>query len=318
MSVFACAGLAIAVSPPANAYLYWTTGVRPGVVDRAALNGSDVTTPFLAKPFSHGLIFGLALGGSEVYYSGDQGLIGRASLQGGEVEPFFTIPQPAPENLSEPIELDALSLAVGGGYVYWCTDIEFPHRGDYYDIGRATLGGSDIEPEFIKLASPVGPVRAYESYIYWHTQGAIGRARLNGSDVEPDLLTLGSTEFNGFTVAHGHIYWTSGHTVGRADLDGHDADPRFITHLGNVGAIAVAGGAIYWLEGAEGGSSRSHPTWIGRATIAGGGVRRHFITFLSNIPEPSRMRDLVADTESPTAPRRHPGRHRADHVKRKK
>ncbi len=260
------ATLFLALPASASAYLYWDVGEG---VTRANLNGSDMTTAFIQK--GSGGSIGLAIGDGYIYFSGYGGVIGRARLNGSDIDPnLVTLPQPVPENPSSQTERDASSLAVSDAYIYWTSDID--------SIGRAKADGGVVEPDFINLDAPTeGGVAADQGHVYWATEHAIGRANLDGSDAEPNFLSLGGTHLNGIAVGDGHIYWTvrGTHEIGRADLDGRHVNPRFITALGFVARPAVGGGYIYWhAEETLIGAGR---LWIARANLNGGDVRNTLI-----------------------------------------
>jgi hypothetical protein len=264
------ATLFLALPVSASAYLYWD--VSEGVT-RANLNGSEMTTGFIQK--GSGGSIGLAISDGYIYFSGYGGVIGRARLNGSDIDPdLVTLPQPVPENPSdqtERTERNASSLAVAGAYIYWASDIG--------GIGRAKAGGGGVEPYFIKLEAPAegGGPAVDAGHIYWASEHAVGRANLDGSDVEPDFLPLVGTHLNGIAVGDGHIYWTARetHDIGRADLDGRHVNPRFITALGFAAGPAVGGGYIYWH--AEETLTRGRRLWIARANLNGGDVRNTLI-----------------------------------------
>jgi hypothetical protein len=256
--------LVVLLPASASGYLYWSGGDE---VARANLNGSGLESGFIPK-LSTGVL-GVAVSTQYVYFAGEQGLIGRASLSGGDVDSdLFRIPQPAP-GLYEPVEVDAISLVVAGGHIYWSSSES--------SIGRASVDGGGIEPAFIKTEARVSALAVDASQIYWATERDIGRANLDGGGVEPDFIPLGAGTADGVAVADGHIYWTvfGGHSVGRANMDGRGVDPYFITGLDFVSDATVGGSYIYW-------QAREHEfglgrVWIGRANLDGGDVRKTLI-----------------------------------------
>jgi hypothetical protein len=274
--LFTLAALFCLRPAPAGAYLYW--GTESGVA-RADLNGHGLDTSFVRDPIEHNSTNGVALSGRYVYFGGNVGRVGRASLEGGNIEPdLFTIPQPAPESLLHSIEQDAHSLAVTETYIYWSGDGDLDGTEDGY-IGRATIAGGDIEPEFIKTDAPAHSITVYAGHLYWCTRHGIARANLNGSGVEPNFIPVeGPCQI---AVAGGYIYWSSflGQSIGRADIDGRAVDQRFITGLAHVFGVAVGGGYIYWdaEENPEDKLDRSGPVWTGRANINGTDIRQRFI-----------------------------------------
>jgi hypothetical protein len=240
--VFALAASILARPAPAGAYLYW--GVAGGIA-RADLDGGGLDTDFVRDPIERNPTGGVALSGRYIYFGGDNGLVGRADLSGGGVDPdLFTIPQSPPESPFHSIALDAVSLAVSETHIYWSSDDVSISAGR--SIGRATIDGGSIEPEFIKTEAPARAVTVYAGHIYWFTENGIARANLDGSNFEPNFIPMEG--ISGIAVDGDHIYWSSylGRSIGRANIDGRGVDPRFITRLAYVFGLAVGGGHIYW------------------------------------------------------------------------
>jgi hypothetical protein len=153
--------LVVLLPASASGYLYWSGGDE---VARANLNGSGLESGFIPK-LSTGVL-GVAVSTQYVYFAGEQGLIGRASLSGGDVDSdLFRIPQPAP-GLYEPVEVDAISLVVAGGHIYWSSSES--------SIGRASVDGGGIEPAFIKTEARVSALAVDASQIYWATERDMG------------------------------------------------------------------------------------------------------------------------------------------------
>ncbi len=161
-------------------HLYWLDqGPQPARADsvvRANLDGSGATPLIggLEKPCA------LAVGTEYIYWIGG-GYIGRATLDGTEVERRF-------------IHLAFLggecSLAVGADHLYW-------EAGG--SIARASLDGEEVEQGFIPSVGDLNGIAVDEGHVYWSTRpagiAAIGRAGLDGSRVEPTWIA-GSTSSN--------------------------------------------------------------------------------------------------------------------------
>jgi hypothetical protein len=257
--------LVLLLPASASGYLYWE---GDNGIARADLDGNGMETNFIPK--LKGINeSGVAVSSRYIYFGGVQGLIGRANLNGGDVDPdLFRIPQPVP-GLYEPVEVDAISLVVAGTHIYW-TSWES-------SIGRASVDGGGIEPAFIKTEAQDNALAVDAGHIYWATEHAIGRANLDGGGVEPDFISLGAAAADGVAVADGHIYWTvfGGHSIGRSNIDGRGVDPNFIAGLDFVSDAAIGGSYIYW-------QAREHEfglgrVWIGRANLNGGDVRKTLI-----------------------------------------
>ncbi len=137
---------------------------------------------------------------------------------------------------------------------------------------------------------------------------AVGRASLDGTDIRPDFITdLGSPVY-GMAADGNHIYWThdpfvSG-SIGGANFDGSDANDGLITPDGIVSAVTTDGTHLYWAEG--GGFERPK---IVRATSTRTGTSRAASTSSgTSAPRWGRRssgwRSTIATSTGPTAPSR--------------
>jgi streptogramin lyase len=229
-------------------------------------------------------------------------LVGRARLNGSDVDPdLISIPQPVPVEPSDPTELDAVSLAVSGAYVYWSSS-------GADSIGRANANGGDVDPGFIELGALTrGGIAVDEGHLYWATEDAIGRANLDGDDIEPDFLPLHDIHVNDIAVADGDIYWTAfeSHGIGRANIDGRHVNRHFITARGFPLAITVGGGGIYWdADETLIGAGR---LWIARAKLNGADAQNTMINITRYGASPLAADALGPGSESP--PTHHKPRH---------
>jgi hypothetical protein len=287
----ALAALALVVSAPTGAYVYWYG--NKGIA-RATLSGGEVDLSLV--PYQGDLREGIAVSNQYLYFGATNELIGRAALNGGDVDPGFIhilLPeQVIPSYADEARE----SLALGGGYIYWA--------GAHDEIGRASINASNVVPGFIQTESSVTAVAVDARHIYWAGGRSIGRASLDGSEVEPRFIRL-KEGTQGIAVADGHIYWSGSEDIGRANLDGSGVAPQFIAlprwGVSNVifSSLAAGGGYIYWFTAyAPGGMS-----WIGRAKLNGSGIQKTLI----NVTGDGFHGGLAADALGPTrAPRRAP------------
>lgn len=126
-------------------------------------------------------------------------------------------------------------------YIYWTQGFEG-------SIGRASLDGSDPDPDFITGPSvPQGlAVDSAHGHIYWADAGrwTIGRANVDGSGYQQDLI--GAFDPQAVTFDDNYVYYagsTGGfpfpYYIGRANLDGTEPD-RFINGYGSYPATGLA------------------------------------------------------------------------------
>ena len=203
-----------------DTYLYWTFDLPNGTIARAdKLDGGDSTPDFIATGARSNNV---AVNSQHIYWSTeDTAAIGRASINGGQVQPNF-IPGP----------LGFLTgLAVDGRHIYWSND---PSNGPPV-IGRANLDGTQVNPDLVTGDAPsdsFDDVFVHGNRLYWTSQnrGTIGTATINGKLVNQDFISGLSTP-NAVAVDAVHIYWSSdpqSSTIGSANLDGSNVQQNLI------------------------------------------------------------------------------------------
>jgi hypothetical protein len=155
-------------------------------------------------------------------------------------------------------------------------------------IGRMSLSGAFVNPDFIPNARHPCGVAVDGEHIFWGNLngnrggppvpgGGIGRANLDGSGVNQDLVP--NADFPcGVAINSTYVYWsnrgnpfggTPGDSIGRATLDGGGIDQTFIDTLNAPCGVAVDGSHIYW------GNYLNNS--IGRANLNGLNVELDFI-----------------------------------------
>jgi len=152
--------------------------------------------------------------------------IGRARHDGSSAQhAFLTIPG------TSAAQTGISSVAVDRKHVYWTNG---------QVIGRASLGGSNVQPTFIDLTgrvSGLGDLQVSDGKLYFRVERfsggvlrSIGRANSDGTNVVLDFVP-GVVQGAGLAVAGSHIYWDQGENVraiARAGLDGSRVDQHFI------------------------------------------------------------------------------------------
>lgn len=220
-----------------NGYLYWVDEVQ-GLIGRVKVDGSDMQPGFVSVPpgsqdlapisvtVSDAGIFWGTLG----RFSKQSGPIGRADLNGANVDPDFINTSPT-HSIGGPIANDS--------HIYWTGGRNFGSPTG--TIGRANVDGSGVNPELIVFpdadnSAQPGAISLSSSHIYWSravgSPNGIGRARLDGTEVEPLLFeTSENSDIHGTAVAGGYLYWSfSGEDgVGRANLNTGAVDQGFLS-----------------------------------------------------------------------------------------
>jgi hypothetical protein len=154
----------------------------------------------------------LAVAGDSIYWASAHLAIGRANVNGSEVNTRF-IATPGSGNVS--------ALAVAGRGLYWSIAS---------NIGRANLDGSGVESKVATVQNgAITGLAVSGNFIYWTTEfgHSIGRVRLNGRDEEPQFIAESGRAFSPIVIGR-YIYWRSfgfsnGHArawIRRANIDG--------------------------------------------------------------------------------------------------
>lgn len=194
-----------ATASSAGAYIYWSaaaTGLMRATNDGSQL-GFFVSTP----PRSDAV----AIDGKYVYWTSEDGRIGRADLSGANPNPDFIagLPSYLP------------GLAVNGTSIYWSS---------LTAIGRANIDGSGVNPTLIKTNHATG-LAADGQHIYWgeNELGWIGRANLDGSRATQTFVPAPGDPCS-VAVDFSHLYWSDagGNSIGRANLNGTGVEAKFI------------------------------------------------------------------------------------------
>lgn len=200
---------------------------------------------------------GASVAEAAVYWSNSNGALGRANLDGVEINQSFI---PLSAGINSPY-----GVVVDGTHIYWADS-------GANTIGRANLDGTGVDKSFIPAPNDPQGVAVDGSYIYWanYNDGTIGRANLNGTGVNQSFIST-SFGLEGVAVDSRYIYWTNlgGTTIGRANINGTGANPTFISGANKPDGIAVDSSYIYWAN--TNGN-------IGRATLDGSVVNQDFIT----------------------------------------
>lgn len=247
-----------------GAFIYWTDP-KANTIGRANINGTGADPDFIDEGVDNSQY--LAVDAGHIYWTNtgpldtegkpqdEEGTIGRANINGGEVEEDFI------EGASNP-----RGVAVGGEFLYWANaDNEGPD--ETRAIGRAKLGAGGaegVDQEFISLEdftpgakpTPEGlAVNALSIYATLNDNVELGylfRWDLNGAD-EKFLFDQQFTSLRGIALDSEHIYWAreDKDTIGRAKLDFSDPEREWIEDAGHPGGLAVNATHLFWSANQE-------------------------------------------------------------------
>ncbi|HEY4429228.1 MAG TPA: hypothetical protein VGN08_13580 [Solirubrobacteraceae bacterium] len=167
---------------------------------------------------------------------------------------------------------NARNVCVDASHIYWCNRATSA-------IGRAAIGGTAIEPEWVKTARVPQSIAVDSGHVYWGTDsdgnplgtrlGVVGRATIAGATVENEWLPVKAT--NGLValaVNASNIFWAAGRSIGRATIAGGSSENPWLTLEVEPYALALNGSNIFfgWGNG------------IGRATLAGAELNANWMT----------------------------------------
>ena len=255
----------------AGEYVYWanTFGHK---IKRSNLNGTEIDREFITG--LGGDVEGLATAGSHLYWSdqvnlvetsttdpGSGQVIGRANLEGGEVNTSFV----SGFNIECEYEVNCVApgyfdfhlgqLAANEEYLYVTmekltaiqgTTVTFQHPGG---IARVPLGGGAPDLEFIQGFGRVtpergywgeitpGPIAATKNYVYWREGGdstgqSIARADADGSNVRRALVCHYSNNDFSELIESEKIYrsWGGGLIANEGSEEVGDPSPDCALH----------------------------------------------------------------------------------------
>ena len=266
---------ALALQPAiANAYIYWAES-GGGEIGRANLDGSDPdphlffftqaddlavdaghvywTYPFDigiapigrvaldSSSFAPGFVSGtdyatsVAVDASHIYWGANFGTIGRADLNGSNVDPSF---------IADAGDGRVSGVAVDAGHVYWAHE-RHPRA---ETAGSAAPTSTARTPTSTSSQLPISRATSRST-----PSTSTGRAQPGGHDrprqprrfgPRPQLHRRGRGRTRSIAIDAGHVYWTRGRKIGRADLDGTNVDGAFIKFRQGDGVYGLNGLAV--------------------------------------------------------------------------
>lgn len=156
-------------------------------------------------------------------------------------------------------------------HIYWAN----PTTGY---IGRSSIGGTSVEPTWVKTSGGPNGVAVDAGHVYWadSTTKTIGRCSLAGGTIEGSWIKLTTNVPISVAVDAGHVYFCCGPAamtkIGRATIAGGSLEESWISTSKNPQGVGVDGTYVYWSN--RGGNS------IGRATLAGAAIEQEWISGL--------------------------------------
>lgn len=231
-----------------SAYVYWSEASPQGTIGRASSLGTPEPGGDWIPAGAEGC--GTAVDAGHVYWTTRSGRIGRAALDGSEVEPSFIT-----------LQGWACGVAVDSRYLYWA----YNSSGR---LGRASLDGNAVEPEWMSPGAGRGcGIAVNPTTVFWATTNGVYRAPLAGGPPTP--LSTATKNNCGIAVNAVHAYWATGEGFIERDLlSGGPPTAIVKAPLGPCG-VALDSRYVYW--------ANSQSDSIGRANLDGSAAEPRFL-----------------------------------------
>jgi hypothetical protein len=270
-----------------GSHVYWADPAG-GTIGRANLDGTGVDPAFIVPPAGEcevevkegkQLVFKkvsipstpryVAVDAGHIYWTNSGligelgrpapggGTIGRADINGGEVEPDFICGEDSTQPGKRLIN-DPQGVAVNSEHIYWANAaaLEPVDR----SIARAAIDGTEVKWDFQR---PLGNKEPYgvalsATHVYYdlneeeNNLGFIARTPLTGGAEESRFV--GEAGLRGTAIEGEHLYWTSQSegSIGRSDLELGNIEKKFIPITGKLNGLAANSEHLYWTANGEG------------------------------------------------------------------
>jgi len=245
LAAFLTLAASLILASGASAEVYWAnSGNGSGSTIGSSLNdGSGVDQSFITTVSGSDYFYprDVAVNSEHIFWSAGgpsfttPPAIGRASLDGSNVEPAF---------INDPGITYPNGIAVDSTYLYWVDS--------WADtIGRARLDGTEVDPDWVRLAFvgyvAYGGIAVDDQYLYWtfngndDGEGKIGRVEIDGSNPDPDFIT-GLWRPRSVEPNSEHLFWCDNQPgrLGRSGLDGSGVDEEFGADTAGYGCQGIA------------------------------------------------------------------------------
>ena len=227
-----------------DAYVYWLESRVLGFqasIGRAKLDGSEVNRNFITGLDAYSGA-GLAVDGQHIYWSTGYEGIGRADIDGQNVQNEYAPRHPGGGSIE--------GVAVDATHLYWTYDRR-QGTGARGDVFRAPLSDTSARELLVSVAYPEGPMQVAvdDAYVYFslYQSGWIGRADLDGANANLE-----------FVSTNGHP--NGGHPVGIALAP---APAPSLSSNADLAGLSLAEGA---LAPAFSAATTSYELQVGHAT----------------------------------------------------
>jgi len=154
-----------------STHVYWANAwPSPNTIGRSDLDGGNAQQSFITGPDVLG-VTGMALDSQFLYFVNRERFIGRARLNGSDVDPDWI------DTTEDTAIVDVIDVAVDNGHVYWSAYGATDGDGG---IGRADINGSNVQPDHVPNLYRPSSVAVDSTHIFWaeNQLNKIGRAHV--------------------------------------------------------------------------------------------------------------------------------------------
>ncbi len=265
----------------------------------AAIGTSSTSSGTIEDPdFIPKRAIGVAVDSEYVYWADPVGgTIGRAKLNGEDIDESFIVAGESKCTLEENVEIEPgvivieteevtapsspRYVAVDAGHIYWTNSGPADQEsGEPIDecgtIGRADVEGTpaSVEPEFVTGASNPQGIAVNAMHVYWANDGnfnelrSLGRAEVSdGGEAQQKFLSAKLTNTGGVALSPTRVYFAlneeDGGFIKSADLEGGDEKGLFIEGP-RIRGVAVDAGHVYWAHQGLGAIGRANLDLTGK------------------------------------------------------
>jgi virginiamycin B lyase len=209
-------------------YVYWANS-GTNSIGRAFANGAEPNPKFITGAL---VPEGVAVDANHIYWANGDGTIGRANLDGTNVQQHFINTGAGDLNLE--------GVASDGAHLYWANQ-------GANTIGLYNINSGGKFPNLITGAkAPVGVAvdndPPTDQHVYWVNSATdtIGRANLDGSGVKQSFVDVGvDTNPRWVAVDDPDVYWTGAHSIGTVTVFRTMIDSIFIPGVHDPAGVAV-------------------------------------------------------------------------------
>lgn len=231
--VLLAVALPLAFAASAHAYVYWGD-YQGGTIGRANLDGTAVEDSFIQ---TGGHPFAVAVTPTYIYWANATGgTIGRANIDGTGVEPNFIT------GIKEP-----KGVAVSPSFIFWSS-----FGGNKIGRANLDGSGKSLGLITAAAPCSIAIDSGHVYWGTAQFTSYVGRASLTGSSVEPEWVNLGTYAPCGLATNSANVFvadtgfFLPAHEIGRITIANKNFDPSMIGEAEGPCGLAVDGSRLFW------------------------------------------------------------------------